>query len=394
MLVWMAAQQAEARLAPVAQPMPEGPVEAGSTGPPPPLARGRTPAPVPPARPQPSPPVELAGAAPGEGEAERLRKQRRRPVEQPPEAPPAPAASEEHHEEPFDPQVRQNVFGQRVTEKWDAEKIINTDRPDFTDVLPVVGKGVWQSESGISFRHKIGADYRLNRISAPETLIRLGLTRSFELRVRWDTYAFTARQGAAVPGGASYGSLFQLGFKWQAVRQAGWAPGHTFLGTLTYLAGNGRGPAATGIQPGLNWCYGWQINKYWVLRGSTGFEAFVKVPQKDEVDVPGGGSSDPEDTVTQGKATLELHQSVVSYVQVAERLGMYYEWFAFWYYGHERGVQHNGGVGAYVYITPNIQLDARFGGSLNGLPHEVFVGGGISFRGGYDKKKGSRAIMR
>lgn len=302
----------------------------------------------------------------------------------------APAHHEdEEAEEPFDPQVRQSVAGTRVTPEWDAEKIINTDRPDFTDVLPVVGKGVWQTESGMSLKMRRGEDYTFNRWAIPETLIRLGLTRNFELRIKWDSYWFTARTGsAAQPAGASYGSDLLLGFKWQAIRQTGWVPGHTFLGTLVYHAGTGRGPAQTAIQPGLNWCYGWQINKWLVFRGSTGFEVTVREPQ---AHTQGDGPTfDPPTRQT----FVELHQSAVSYVQILKRLGMYYEWFGFWYYGLERGVQHNGGVGAYIYLTPNVQLDVRYVGTLNGWPKETALGFGLSFRGRYDRKKGPRSIMR
>ena len=59
--------------------------------------------------------------------------------------------------------------------------------------------------------------------------------------------------------------------------QAGWLPGHTFLGTLTTRIGNG-GPAQTVVQPGINWVYGWQMNKWLVLRGSTGVEFIIDEP--------------------------------------------------------------------------------------------------------------------
>lgn len=444
LLVLAVAQDVEARMAPAT----EGAVAPGAT------VGGRAPPPTPtPARPQPLTPAQPAELRPAEQFEETPRSRRRRPEAPrppagdapepeaparagleaasapdgpadaplltrtetrarqslppapprarterpappphapPPHAPPPPARHEdEEAEEPFDPQVRQNVAGTRVTSEWDAEKIINTDRPDFTDVLPVVGKGVWQTESGMSLKMRRGEDYTFNRWAVPETTIRLGLTRSFELRIKWDSYWFTARTGtASEQPGASYGSDLLLGFKWQAVRQAGWVPGHTFLGSLIYHAGTGRGPAQTAIQPGLNWCYGWQINKWLVFRGSTGFEVTVREPQAHKQG--DGPTFDPPTRQT----FVELHQSVVSYIQVLKRLGMYYEWFGLWYYGLERGVQHNGGVGAYIYLTPNIQLDVRYVGTLNGWPKETALGFGLSFRGRYDRKKGPRSIMR
>jgi len=285
--------------------------------------------------------------------------------------------------EPFDPRERQNIFNQRISREWDPEKLINTDRPDFTDVLPSVGKHVWQTESGTSFRHRVGDGYTLNRSSLPETTIRLGLTERFELRIKWDSFLFSQRTGTAAegtPAGKSaYGSDFLLGFKWMAVPQAGWLPGHTLVGTLTTRIGTG-GPAQTLLQPGLNWVYGWQINKWLVLRGSTGFEFIViqppRRPDQDDVPLP-----------TKSSTVFDLHQSVVTYMQLAKRLGMYLEWFSFYDYGADRLHQQNGGIGAYIYLTPNIQLDLRGGGTLAGTFSETFVGAGISFRGKYKYKK-------
>ncbi len=284
----------------------------------------------------------------------------------------------------IDPRVRHNIFGQKISPEWDPEKIINTDRPDFTDVLPTVGKHVWQSESGASFRHRVGPDYTLNRSSLPETTLRLGLTERFELRIKWDSFLFSQRSGAAAEGTAgksAYGSDFLIGFKWMAVPQAGWLPGHTLLGTLTTRMGSG-GPAQTLIQPGINWVYGWQINKWLVVRGSTGVEFVVVEPQR-APGQPAPNALEPGSPRT----IFDLHQSVVSYMQVFKRLGMYVEWFSFYDFGAERLQQHNGGVGLYIYLTPNIQIDLRGGSTIAGNVRETFTGAGISFRGKYKYKK-------
>lgn len=411
-LLLSTAQEVAARTAPAT---PEGPSLATT---PPAMLRTGTPTPLPsPARPQPNTPAQPGELQRIEESQTDTEKKRRRvrpddrrgappaelerseahgashaepPASEPPSHPhPAAVLHGEDEEEPFDPNVRQNVAGTPVSPEWDAEKIINTDRPDFTDVLPTVGKGVWQTESGLSLKMRRSEEYGFNRWAVPETFLRLGLTRRFELRVKWDAYWFTDRTGTARSVGASYGSTMIVGFKWQAVPQAGWVPGHTFLGTLSYHAGTGRGPAQTAIQPGVNWVYGWQMNKWLVLRGSTGFEVTVRHPQAQ----PAGDMTPTYDLPTR-QTFVELHQSVVSYVQILKRLGMYYEWFGFWYYGQERGVQHNGGVGAYIYLTPNIQLDVRYGGTIAGPVRETFTGVGVSFRGRYNKKKGPRAMMR
>lgn len=295
-----------------------------------------------------------------------------------------PAYPVNHEDEPFDPSERQNIFNQKISREWDPERIINTDRPDFTDVLPTVGKHVWQTESGAAFRHRVGENYTLNRVSVPETTIRLGLTERFELRLKWDSFLFSQRTGTAAEGSpagkSAYGSDFLVGFKWMAVPQAGWLPGHTVLGTLTTRIGNG-GPAQTLIQPGINWVYGWQMNKWLVLRGSTGVEFIIVEPQR-RLDKPA-----PNFEPSSPSTIFDLHQSVVTYLQVVKRLGMYLEWFSFYDFGAERLHQHNGGVGFYIYLTPNIQIDLRGGGTLAGSVSEVFTGAGISFRGKYRYKQ-------
>lgn len=360
------------RTAQPAQPMP-APTSPGPATPP-----TEVPAPPVPAPPAAEPPPESAAHAPQPEVEPRYWAPHPKPA--PGEFPP-----EVHEHEPFDPRVRQNIFGQKITPEWDPEKIINTDRPDFTDVLPTVGKYVWQSESGASFRHRVGPDYALNRSSVPETTIRLGLTDRFELRIKWDSFLFSQRSGSAAEGTptgkSAYGSDFLLGFKWMAVPQAGWLPGHTIVGTLTTRMGSG-GPAQTLIQPGLNWVYGWQINKWLVLRGSTGVEFVVVEPQR-RLDKPAPSAFDPSSPRT----TFDLHQSVVTYMQVVKRLGMYLEWFSFYDFGAERLQQHNGGVGLYIYLTPNIQLDLRGGSTIAGNVRETFTGAGISFRGKYKYKQ-------
>ncbi len=369
-----------------ASPSPPGPERPAATAEPEPLRREPSSRPLSAvhARPQPAEPST--------------------PAPPPPEPPPAPSPSPKYwtpltgtikaedfpaHEldredEAFDPRERHNIFNQRITGKWDPERLINTDRPDFTDVLPTVGKNVWQTESGATLRHRVGENYTLNRTSLPETTLRLGLTERFELRLKWDSFLFSQRTGSAAEGApagkSAYGSDFLIGFKWMAVPQAGWLPGHTIIGTLTTRIGNG-GPAQTLIQPGINWAYGWQLNKWLVVRGSTGVEFVIVEPQR-RLDTP-----KPNFEPGAPSTIFDLHQSVVTYMQVVKRLGMYLEYFSFYDFGAERLRQHNGGVGFYIYLTPNIQIDLRGGGTFAGTVSEVFTGAGISFRGKYKYKR-------
>lgn len=283
---------------------------------------------------------------------------------------------------------RQNVANQPVSHEWDAMELINTDRPDFTDVLPTVKKYMWQLESGYSFSLREGDDYTYQRHRGPESLIRYGLTERMELRVRWDSAWYTQRTGTvAGEPGIAFSSEMLVGFKWQAILQDGWLPAHSFMGTVMFRGAQG-GPARTGVEPGLNWIYGWQVTKALVIRGSTGLEVVTIFPQRV------GGS--PEDAPFNPRTlnTIALHQSVVMYVQWIKRLGTYTEWFSFYDFGAERGNQHNVGQGFYIYITPNIQIDLRVVGTVFAQGdrfRDLTVGSGLSLRGFYHRKdKGHR----
>jgi hypothetical protein len=282
------------------------------------------------------------------------------------------------------PPGRQNILNRPIkSHEWDSMEMINSDRPDFTDVLPSVKKYMWQTESGYSFsiRERRGGseDYAYHRHRFPETLLRYGLTERLELRLRWDSAIYASRVGSAdsEPKGMAWSGELLFGFKWQAILQDGWKPAHTIMGTLLTRAADGN-VVHPGFEPGFNWVYGWQIRKFMVLRGSTGFEYVTAVHQlTDAGDQPG----------THGIITL--HQSVVTYLQWVPRLGTYTEWFSFYDFGYERGYQHNFGQGFYFYVTPNVQIDLRCSGtafSAGDRFRDLTVGSGLSLRGFYHKR--------
>jgi hypothetical protein len=290
-----------------------------------------------------------------------------------------------------DPPGRQNLLNRPIkNHEWDAMEIINTDRPDFTDVLPTVKKYMWQTESGYSFsireRRTGEGDYAYHRHRLPETLLRYGLSERLELRLRWDSALYTNRHGTAntEPDGLAWSGELLVGVKWQAILQDGWRPAHSFMATLQTRGADGN-VSHPGLEPGLNWIYGWQITKAWVIRGSTGFEYVAQIGQPTDGDEPGilGG-------------TITMHQSAVTYVQWVPRLGTYTEWFSFYDFGYERGYQHNFGQGFYIYITPNVQIDLRVVGTgfyAGDRFRDLTTGGGLSLRGFYHKRHREQAEL-
>jgi hypothetical protein len=60
-----------------------------------------------------------------------------------------------------------------------------TDRPDFTESSEVVGSGVIQIESGLTFEQ---TDETANQVTAPQLLVRVGIGSRFELRFAGDGF--------------------------------------------------------------------------------------------------------------------------------------------------------------------------------------------------------------
>ena len=67
---------------------------------------------------------------------------------------------------------RPNILNMPVSDNWDAMKLINTDRPDFTDVATVVGKGVTQIETGYTFNDYYDRQQRIETSAqCPKSLL-------------------------------------------------------------------------------------------------------------------------------------------------------------------------------------------------------------------------------
>ena len=58
-----------------------------------------------------------------------------------------------------------------------------TDRPDQTEASSVVPKGSFQWEAGLVVMNTEMDDHSMRSIAAPSNLVRIGVTKWFELRV-------------------------------------------------------------------------------------------------------------------------------------------------------------------------------------------------------------------
>ncbi len=277
---------------------------------------------------------------------------------------------------------RPNILNMPVSDNWDAMKLINTDRPDFTDVATVVGKGVTQIETGYTFNDYYDRVSRVETSTVPESLLRYGTSDRFEFRLKWaNGYTETHTENIATGQSVTQQGLsdFTLGFKYIAIKQDNWIPLQTIVTRLGVPAGSVNYSANT-IQPGISYIYNWQVRKWWFIRGSSGvdwlrtkdltFNSTSPLPAY----ATGATSLSPDSSV-QG------FQSISNYIQISPRLGMFLEWYLLYHRGTSNDTpQHFHDYGLYYYITPNLQLDARIGQQISHDYNNWFSGAGVSTR--------------
>jgi hypothetical protein len=277
---------------------------------------------------------------------------------------------------------RPNILNMPVSEDWDAMKLINTDRPDFTDVATVVGKGVTQIETGYTFNDYYDRVSRVETNTVPESLLRYGTSDRFEWRMKWTNgYADTHTTDIASGAGVTQQGLSDLvlGFKYIAITQDNWRPLQTIVTRLGVPMGS-RNYSANTIQPGISYIYNWQVRKWWFVRGSTGVD-WIRV---NDLSFNSGSTLPPfaaPSTTLSPNNSIQGFQSISNYIQIAPRLGMFLEWYLLFHHGASNDLpQHFHDYGLYYYITPNLQLDARIGQQISHDFNNWFTGAGVSTR--------------
>lgn len=276
---------------------------------------------------------------------------------------------------------RPNLFNEPVEDEWDFYNLINTDRPDFTDATYSVGKGVTILESGYTFRYVDDheSETRQTRRSIPEVLFRYGLTNEFELRLKWNGYVMANTHD--LPTGLrtqTFGTDdLYLAIKYEVKQQQGWSPMLTFLTGSTIPSGT-NGVSSNALQPFVNVVAGWGIRRWLYLKASTGVDW-----QRISVSTLLGGASEPlAPTVLTLHDSLNLYHGSVSLLyQATKRVGGFIEFFNLSSTGGEDNRPANYiDTGFYIYATPNVQWDIRFGKRLSDRVDELFAGAGFSVR--------------
>ena len=272
---------------------------------------------------------------------------------------------------------RPNILNIPVTDEWDFYNLINTDRPDFTDAVYSVGKGVAYLENGYTFHKIVDGQTSISTRQLPESLLRYGLTDEFELRLKWNGYLMTDfKDHAHNVHLTEFGSEdLDVAFKWELLQQQGWRPMFTVVSGLLVPSGT-PGTSANAAQPHFNLLWGWGLRRWLYLKVQTGCD-FVHVSN---APVSVIGSVVPG-FVVERTSQASWHQSCCFLTQVTKRVGAFHEWFMIQNTGSgDTRAQHFLDMGTYIYMTPNIQFDARIGTRVSNRVQEMFTGAGFSAR--------------
>ena len=142
-----------------------------------------------------------------------------------------------------------------------------TDRPDFTESTAVVGKGVIQTENGLTVERGQGG----SNFSGPELLLRVGLAKHLELRVGGDGLLSQPMHGA----GRVFGhSDVELAVKIPLFDQARLRPALSLIPILSVPLGS-PGFSSGGYDPTLKVVLGKDLPEGFSLGGNANFSSLT-----------------------------------------------------------------------------------------------------------------------
>ena len=241
---------------------------------------------------------------------------------------------------------------------------ITTERPDFTNSSRTIGRNRIQLESGYTFTSDGRGAARVNSHSFLEALVRVGVFADwFEIQVGQGILS-TRTPDPADPAGVNLQTGPQdlyLASKFALTKQDGILPETAVTLQVTLPTGS-REQGANKVLPGLLLLYSWDV-----------------IPDRISL----AGSSVFANTEEDDRGYFSYAQSLSVGYTVTKRLSAYTECFAIFPSGAtptQVGPEYYYNGGLLYQVTPNFQLDARFGVGLNEHADDFFTGVGFAIR--------------
>jgi hypothetical protein len=231
-----------------------------------------------------------------------------------------------------------------------------TDRPDQTESTDIVPLGAWQLEAGILLERDEAGGEREESLALGSSLLRIGLTPKFELRIGWDGLIDSEVRGGAPFDERGAGDA-SLGFK-LALRQGdGLSPAVAVIVTTTLPVGDDAFTSDE-LDPSV------RLSVSHSLSDAVAFGWNVGVARE----------SSPAGSDEVGFYTASVSRAL------GERLGGFVELFGDIPFDSDGDPEHSFDAGIVYLLRPNLQLDLAAGLGLNDDAPDFFAGVGISWR--------------
>lgn len=268
-------------------------------------------------------------------------------------------ATEQLEQEPAEPQKTLFIWNSTAEIQGGPpglDEPLASDRPDFTEASCTVGRGHVQLEMGYTYIHDAADPGSVSQHSFPEMLWRIGLFAEwFELRIAYNHGAEITRS-AGLRDTVFRGSRdLYLGAKIGLTPQQGWLPEMAIMPQMLVPTGDDEFTAGLTL-PGLNWLYGWDLNKFLSLAGSTQWNQAADGTEQ----------------------YSSFAQSVTIGYTFTEKLGGYTEWFGIMPHDANEVLPEYYFDGGFTYrFSNNLQGDLRAGVGLNDNAADYFIGSGL-----------------
>jgi hypothetical protein len=239
-----------------------------------------------------------------------------------------------------------SLFGQ-ITEPRE----LVTDRPDFTESSEVVGHGIVQIESGLTFEQ---TDAVLRQMTAPQLLVRVGVGSRFELRFAGDGLVMQSVQAPAGRLHTSGRSDAEIGAKLKLLDAE---TARVDMAVIPFLSLPTATPGfgSDGVNPGIKLTVARDLPRGFGLSGNVNAA---------RVTSDGGQTWEREASLSVARA---LRGPVSAY------------WEAYGTVGDGR-CECTVNTGVALAAGPNAQFDVEVGRRVSGDAPRWFVGAGFAIR--------------
>jgi hypothetical protein len=225
-----------------------------------------------------------------------------------------------------------------------------TDRPDYTESTDIVGKGVFQLESGFTVERSQGG----SSLSGPELLMRVGLSKRLELRLGGDGFLRERTPGGERTTGRSD---FDLALKIRLFDQGRHRPAISLIPILSAPVGSAYFSSG-GYDPTLKVLLSKDLAKGFSLGGNVNFSSL----------------STPQGRFRQTAWSASLGH------EIGGGFGAYWEMFGFAPWDKDASAAWIANTGISRSIGKNMQVDVRVGKRLTDSGPNWFWGMGMAVR--------------